>query len=105
MSGWLCGIEDAARGMFADTEDWIAYRNFEGTIYEVELTDAGRKDQVAVEVYKGGEWVQNVAWNAEAERFVVDNIAFETDTDYQLRLTTTAVTNGFSYFFGGKELA
>ena len=104
MSGWLCGIEDGD-GHFADTEDWITYRNFMGTIYEVELTNAGRHHQVAVEVWKDGGKVQDVEWSAETERFTVDNIAFETDTDYQLRLTFTAVANGCSYFFDGRTLA
>ena len=101
MAGWLCGIEDADRGMFADTEDWIAFHNIEGGIFEVALTDVDRKDQIKVEIWQGGEWKQDIAWDDMTERFEIAGFAAG---DYQLRLTTEAVTNGFSYFFGVKAL-
>ena len=102
LAGWLCGIEDADRGMFADTEDWISFTNVDGNTYEVELTNAGRHDQITVEIWKDGVSA-GVDWNDVTERFTLAGL--EAGAAYQLRLTTNAVTNGLSYFFSGKELA
>ena len=102
MAGWLCGIEDAARGMFADTEDWISFHNCEDDIFEVGLTDVDRHDQIGVELWQGGVKLQDVAWDNMTESFTVCGLAAG---DYQLRLTTGAVTNGLSYNFGVAALS
>lgn len=99
MAGWLCGIEDE-EGHYADTEDWISFTNFDGEHYVVGMADADRHTQINVEVWQDGVVVQNVAWDDMTERFMIDNSAFQSGTEYQLRITTDAVTNGFSYFFG-----
>ena len=103
MNGWLSGVEDAAAYKFADTEDWFSFSFISGgEIFEVEMTDATRHEDLKVELYQGGEWKQDIAWDDMTERFDIAGFAAG---DYQLKLAVENDTSALSYVFGLKQLA
>ena len=101
MNGWLSGVEDAAAYKFADTEDWFNFAVVNDEVFQVEMTDATRHEDLKVELWQGGAKVQDIAWDDMTERFEIAGLAAG---DYQLKLSVENDTSALSYVFGLKQL-
>ena len=92
MNGWLSGVEDAANGQFADTEDWISFKYQAGYSYGVDLLSDAEK--FTVELCQAGKTIQ--MWQDEAS-IAIDTTKLTAGTEYQFRLTTEKDQAAFAY--------